>query len=158
MNPLINIIKWLVNKVNGIGEPKKSETNQTVEVISAIKVKNNQNPTGGAASSTFNDTNVYGKTGSSGVSGKNGTSGKPGKPSPPKPASPKGRSISNASTAAYFNNNTFEYIDNLMERHDVEMQEVFDKIDSDLDRLLSGGSNIKPVDITKQRLIKKVRK
>lgn len=153
MNPLINIIKWLVNKVNGIGEPKKSETNQTVEVISAIKVKNNQNPTGGAASSTFNDSNVYGKSGSSGVSGKNGTSGKPGKPAPP-----KGRSISNASTSAYFNNNTFEYIDNLMERHGTEMQEVFDKIDSDLDRLLSGGSNIRPVDITKQKISKKVRK
>lgn len=150
MNPLINIIKWLVNKVNGIGESKKSETNQSVEVLSAIKVKNNQNPTGNSASRTFVDTktdkHVYGKTSDAiGANGLTGTSGTQGKPN-----SPKNRIIGNASTAAYFNNNTFEYIDSLMERHGTEMQEVFDKIDSDLDRLLSGGSNIRPVDITKK--------
>lgn len=153
MNPLINIIKWLVNKVNRIGEPKKSETNQSVEVISAIKVKNNQNPTGNSASRTFVDTktdkHVYGKTGQSGTMGANGLTGTSGTQG--KPNSPKNRIIGNASTAAYFNNNTFEYIDSLMERHGTEMQEVFDKIDSDLDRLLSGGSNIRPVDITKKR-------
>jgi hypothetical protein len=139
------MIKWLVNKINRIGEPKKSETNQTAEVISAIKFKNNQNPTGNSASRTFIDTktdkHVYGKSGVSGKMGEPGVQGKSGT---------QGGFIGTASTSAYFNPNTFDYIGNLMERHGTEMQEVFDKIDSDLDRLLSGGSNIRPRDITKK--------
>ncbi len=149
MNPIINMIKWLVNKINRIGEPKKSETNQTAEVISAIKFKNNQNPTGNSASRTFVDTevdkHVYGKSGVSGKIGKSGVQGNSGT---------QGGFIGTASTSAYFNPNAFNYIDNLMERHGTEMQEMFDKIDSDLDRLLSGGSNIRPVDITKKKSYK----
>jgi hypothetical protein len=150
MRILLEMFKWLVDKVNSIGQPKKPNTVQSTEVISAIKVKNNQNPTSSAASTNFIQTKVkndikaktpnpYGKSGTSGAMGNIGVSGISG----------------DLGTAArgYYPQYAIDKMDevfNDMGNVFNKMDDVFVKIDNDLDQLLSGGSNIRPRDITKK--------
>lgn len=167
---LHNLLNKFVKWVNSIGEPKKPNLTQSTEVISAIKVKNNQAPANSAASTTFADTETKQPYGKSGVAGKSGTGGKAGTPG-------KSNPLTNNSTSArgyypqyaintfekfvhsnkmdeVFDKNTFEKMDEVFN----EMDEVFVKIDKDLERLLSGGSNIAPTDITQMYKSKKIKK
>jgi hypothetical protein len=127
-------------------------------VISAIKVKNNQAPVNSAASTTFADTETKQPYGKSGVAGKSGTGGKAGTPG-------KSNPLTNNSTSArgYYPQyaiNTFEKFvyPNKMDEVFVKRHEADDKIDEDLERLLSGGSNIAPTDITQMYKSKKLKK
>jgi hypothetical protein len=145
------MFKWLVDKINSIGQPKKSNTIQSTEVISAIKVKSNQNPTSSAASTKFIDTKVkndikpktrnpYGKSGTSGTMGNIGVSGVSG-------------DLGTAARGYYpqYAIDTFERIVTNFEGDVAGFDhDVLDKIDNDLERLLSGGNNIRPRDITKK--------
>jgi hypothetical protein len=149
---LHNLLNKFVKWVNSIGEPKKPNLTQSTEVISAIKVKNNQAPANSAASTTFADTETKQPYGKSGVAGKSGTGGKTGTPG-------KSNPLTNNSTSArgYYPQyaiNTFEKMDEVFN----EMDDVFVKIDKDLERLLSGGSNIAPTDITQMYKSKKIKK
>jgi hypothetical protein len=152
MFDLHNLLNKFVKCVNSIGEPKKPNLTQSTEVISAIKVKNNQAPVNSAASTTFADTETKQPYGKSGVAGKSGTGGKAGTPG-------KSNPLTNNSTSArgYYPQyaiNTFEKMDSVFN----EMDDVFVKIDNDLERLLSGGSNIAPTDITQMYKSKKLKK
>jgi hypothetical protein len=152
MFDLHNLLNKFVKWVNSIGEPKKPNLTQSTEVISAIKVKNNQAPVNSAASTTFADTETKQPYGKSGVAGKSGTGGKAGTPG-------KSNPLTNNSTSArgYYPQyaiNTFEKMDSVFN----EMDDVFVKIDNDLERLLSGGSNIAPTDITQMYKSKKLKK
>jgi hypothetical protein len=152
MFDLHNLLNKFVKWVNSIGEPKKPNLTQSTEVISAIKVKNNQAPANSAASTTFADTETKQPYGKSGVAGKSGTGGKAGTPG-------KSNPLTNNSTSArgYYPQyaiNTFEKMDSVFN----EMDDVFVKIDNDLERLLSGGSNIAPTDITQMYKSKKLKK
>jgi len=144
MRILFEMFKWLVDKVNSIGQPKNPNTVQSTEVISAIKVKKNQNPTSNAASTEFIDRkiknnmgskthNSYGKLGTSGAEGNIGVSGVSG----------------DHGTAArgYYPQYAVNTFDNINKAFG-----DMDKIDSDLERLLSGGDNIRPRDIGKKKL------
>jgi hypothetical protein len=151
MFDLHNLLNKFVKWVNSIGEPKKPNLTQSTEVISAIKVKNNQAPVNSAASTTFADTETKQPYGKSGVAGKSGTGGKAGTPG-------KSNPLTNNSTSArgYYP----QYAINTFEKflHSNKMDEVFDKIDKDLEQLLSGGSNIAPTDITQMYKSKKLKK
>jgi hypothetical protein len=153
MRILFEMFKWLVDKVNSIGQPKNPNTVQSTEVISAIKVKKNQNPTSNAASTEFIDRkiknnmgskthNSYGKLGTSGAEGNIGVSGVSG----------------DHGTAArgYYPQYAVNAIEQIVTNFEEGMvgfdHDVLDKIDSDLERLLSGGDNIRPRDIGKKKL------
>lgn len=125
---LVKMFRWLIDNVNSIGQPKKSNTVQSTEVISAIKVKNNQNPINSAASTTFVDTKI-----------KQSNVDKSGTPV-------KSNKFANNSTSArgYYPQYAIGTFEKITENFD---QDVLDKIDDDLEQLLSGASNIKPVDI-----------
>jgi hypothetical protein len=155
MRILLEMFKWVVDKVNSIGQPKKSNSVPQTEVISAIKVKNNQSPVNSAASTTFADTKTkpsYGKSGAVGTSGAGGKTGKPGKSNP----------YANNSTSAkgYYPQYAIDKMDEVFNDMDNvfnEMNDVFVKIDDDLERLLSGGSNVRPTDISNMYKSKKVK-
>jgi hypothetical protein len=144
MKILFEMFKWLVDKVNSIGQPKNPNTVQSTEVISAIKVKKNQNPTSNAASTEFIDRkiknnmgskthNSYGKLGTSGAEGNIGVSGVSGD--------------NGTAARGYYPQYAVNTFDNINKAFG-----DMDKIDSDLERLLSGGDNIRPRDIGKKKL------
>jgi hypothetical protein len=150
MRILLEMFKWLVDKVNSIGQPKKSNTVQSTEVISAVKVKNNRNPTSSAASTNFIQTkikneikpktpNPYGKSGTDGAIGNIGVGGVSGN--------------LGTSSRGYYPQYAIDRFEQIVTNFDERMggfdQDVLDKIDSDLEQLLSGGNNIRPRDITK---------